>query len=119
MKKHARIIGRARLFWESRRVTLRILIEVVGRISMVAFSTVLSFATIVQWFFAEHIIVFRWNVYGEALPEFVFALITVPCMLYTFKVNVKRLVEKWHSATVSAQNGKRSTDLDDSITLPS
>jgi len=67
---------------------------------MFAFGIVLNYATIWQWFIPNHGIILKWNVYGEALPEFIGALMVFPCVLYTFKVNVDRLVERlWNNNT--------------------
>jgi len=91
MEEYVGITGRIKFFWRFRCVKLRKFMEAGGLISAFAFSMMMLLTTIVQWYVPGHEINMLWNVYNEAFIEYIFALISLPCILYFFKVNLMRL----------------------------
>ena len=91
MEEYAGIIGGIKFFWRFRCVKLRAFMEIWGLISTFAFGTMMLITTIVQWYVPGHEINMLWNVYNEAFIEYIFALISLPCILYFFKVSLRRL----------------------------
>lgn len=92
--EYAGILGGLRFFWRFRCVKLRLFAEIMGLISAFAFSLITVYATILQWYVPNHIMSINWNMYNESFVEYVWAIVTLPCILYFFKVSASRLEER-------------------------
>jgi len=73
---------------------VKIIVEIIGLITVFSFGFFMHFLTIAQWFSPGHEMLVYWNHYNEAFFEYVWALFSLPCVLYFFKLCVRRLCEK-------------------------
>jgi len=110
MNEYAGTVGRIRFFWRFRCVKLRMLIEAVGLVSMFASGVVLNYLTIIQWYDADHILWLNWNRYGEAFGEYIWAILALPCVLYTFAVNGMRLADRRQEKKIRLKPSKYGTE---------
>jgi len=94
IEEYEGVVGRLRFFWRFKCVKTRYYMDIVGLISLSAFGLILNLTTIFQWFVPRHEILVCWNVFNEAFIEYLFALVSLPCILFFLKKQWFRLKKR-------------------------
>lgn len=88
--------GRDKHMIETRTISrIKFFMEAWGLISTFALGIMMLVTVIVQWHTPGHKIIMVWNRYNEAFIEYILGLISIPCILYFFKVSLRRLKDSW------------------------